>query len=412
MSLRVAVVGAGLAGVSTAFELALRGAAVTLYERNGSVAEQASFAGAATLMPPLDGLSAPLPGPLSWRWKRRRAAGQAAPLSSLAIRSQARLDELRHQLRIDDEAGRRLLVLLSHKARVAALEAQLPAWREQGLSAELLDLPRAHRREPGLNPEARLEAALAIGPAGSGNARLLTQALRLHAQKLGVEFRFHTTVQAVEPGAPLTLRHAYTPPELAVRASRDASDTLPAPPEPQQERFDAVVLCCGLASFALLKPLGRKLPLFALHEASVTAPLRVLEAHPELGPQAAVLDPERGISMVRIGQRVRVSGERCVTGVTDAPPRIDFERLHQGLQAWFPGSVQLQQVQHWQTRRAVLPDGLPLLGASGLPGLWLNLSPNLDGWGLALGGAEVLAQQITGASPTLDLTALDARRLA
>ncbi|WP_423812027.1 FAD-dependent oxidoreductase, partial [Pseudomonas aeruginosa] len=44
MSRRVAVVGAGLAGVTTAYELAALGCSVQVFERGGSVAEQSTFA--------------------------------------------------------------------------------------------------------------------------------------------------------------------------------------------------------------------------------------------------------------------------------------------------------------------------------------------------------------------------------
>jgi D-amino-acid dehydrogenase len=188
---------------------------------------------------------------------------------------------------------------------------------------------------------------------------------------------------------------------------REAGDTVPQAPGPQEERFDAVVLCNGLGAATLL---GQRLPLAARHEATVTAPLRLLEAHPDLGPKAAWLDPSRGITVTRIGQRVRVTGG---IAVTDAGSSFtaDFEALHRGLQHWFPGSVLHQQVQQGSSRRAVVADGLPLLGASRRSGVWLNLSPGGSGWGLACGAARVLAQQIMGDAALLDIGALGPQRL-
>lgn len=414
MSRRVAVVGAGLAGVCTAYELARQGCAVTIFERSGSVAEQASFAGSACLLPALPELSPRLEGSLGWRlqrWRAGRKAPSAPPLIELAQLSLSRLTTWRRELSLDDEAGPGVLVLLQDKAHIKRVEAQLTLWREAGLCADLLDAAQARRMEPGLNPETPFSQALALAPSSTGNARLLAQGLRAQAQRLGVEFRFHTTVRGLDPGRPTTLRHEYTPPEPAPRVSKEAHDTVPTPLGIESSPFDAVALCCGLEAAPLLRPLGRRLPLGALHEASVTVPLRVLEAHPELGPQAAVLDLTREISVARMGQRIRVSGARRLGQATGAAPRVDFERLHHGLQAWYPGAALHQQVQHWQGRRAITPDGLPLLGASGVPGVWLNLSPNLHGWGLVPGSAEVLAQQITDGAPALDLAALDARRL-
>ncbi|RZJ03905.1 MAG: FAD-dependent oxidoreductase [Rubrivivax sp.] len=415
MSRSVAVVGAGLAGVTTAYELAALGCEVQVFERGGSVAEQASFSASALLSPFLPGLSEPPPAPLHWRWHRwrlgRHGGDAAATLAALGPLSLARTRELRRSLGIDDEASDGLLVALPDTRRRSGAEAQLGAWRALGVPVDLLDSPHAREREPGLNVDAALEGTLALGGGGTGNARLFAQQLRHQAQRLGVGFRFHTTVRAVTPdGSGVTLRHEHTPPlEAPTRTAgeREAGDTLPQALGPQEARFDAVVVCNGLEAPALL---GQRLPLGALHEASVTAPLRQLEAHPDLGPKAAFVDLARGVAIARIGQRVRVSGAPAVTGLkgNHAP---DFEALHRGLQHWFPGSVLHQQVLQGQSRRAMPADGLPVLGASGRPGVWLNLSPG-GGWGLSCGTAQVLAHLIAGLPPAVDITALGPQRLA
>ncbi len=416
MTRRVAVVGAGLAGVTTAYELAALGLQVQVFERGGSVAEQASFASSALLSPFVPDLAdASAPAPLGFRFRRWRAGRKggdaASQLAALSLLSLARTTDLRRELGLDDEPSQGLLVALTDAKRVAAAEARLEGWKALGLQVELIEGGEARLREPGLNPDAPLAAALALPRGGTGNARLFAQQLRLQAQRRGASFRFHTTVRAVATdGAGLALRYEYTPPvEAPTRGSeREAGDTLPQALGPQEERFDAVVLCNGLDAPALL---GQRLPLSAQHEASVTAPLRLLEAHPDLGPKAGWVDPSRGLTVTLTGQRVRVTGGLTVT---DARAKVapDFETLHRGLQHWFPGSVLHQQVQQGQSRRALSADGLPLLGVSGRAGVWLNLSTGGQGWGLACGSAQVLAQQIAGQTPALDITALSPQRLA
>ena len=61
----------------------------------------------------------------------------------------------------------------------------------------------------------------------------------------------------------------------------DAPDTQFLPNEPVTEAFDAIVVCAALGAGALLRPLGIKLPLLAVHGYSVTAPLRHNEHHPQ-----------------------------------------------------------------------------------------------------------------------------------
>ncbi|HEY1129122.1 MAG TPA: FAD-dependent oxidoreductase [Roseateles sp.] len=416
MSRTIAVVGAGLAGVTTAYELAALGFKVQVFERGGSVAEQASFASSALLSPFVPGLAeAGAPAPLGFRFRRWRSGRQggdaASQLAALSQLSLARTAELRRELGLEDEASDGLLVALTEAKHVATAEARLEGWKALGLQVELIEAGEARLREPGLNAGATLAAALALAQGGAGNARLFAQQLRLQAQRLDVEFRFHTTVRAISAdGAGLMMRHEYTPPaEAPTRGTdREAGDTVPQPVGPQDARFDAVVLCNGLDAPPLL---GQRLPLSARHEASVTAPLRLLEAHPELGPKAGWLDPSRGLAVARTGQRVRVTGGLTVTG-TRAKVSPDFEALHRGLQHWFPGSVLHQQVQQGQARRAMSADGLPLLGASSKPGVWLNLSLGGQGWGLACGSAQVLAQLIAGQAPAQDIAELGPQRLA
>lgn len=54
----------------------------------------------------------------------------------------------------------------------------------------------------------------------------------------------------------------------------------------------------------------------------------------------------------------------------------------------------------------------PVLMASGIPSLWLNLGHGSSGWALSCGSARVLADQIAGRAPEIDTEGLDVRRLA
>ncbi|MDD5324929.1 MAG: FAD-dependent oxidoreductase, partial [Polaromonas sp.] len=49
--MRVAVVGAGIVGITTAYELAADGHEVSVFERRGTAAEEASFANAGVVAP-------------------------------------------------------------------------------------------------------------------------------------------------------------------------------------------------------------------------------------------------------------------------------------------------------------------------------------------------------------------------
>jgi len=58
-----------------------------------------------------------------------------------------------------------------------------------------------------------------------------------------------------------------------------------------------------------------------------------------------------------------------------------------------------------------LPDGPPIIGASGIPGLWLNLGHGSSGWTLSCGSARALADQVLGHQPEIDMQGYDLSRL-
>ena len=58
----------------------------------------------------------------------------------------------------------------------------------------------------------------------------------------------------------------------------------------------------------------------------------------------------------------------------------------------------------------MLPDGPPVLGESGAPGIWLNLGHGSTGWALACGSARVLAERIGGRDSPIDLDRLTVAR--
>lgn len=434
MSLRIAIIGAGIAGVTSAYELSADGHQVTVFERRGSVAAEGSFANAGLLVPGLVLAWVPPRPPrpsdgraIGWQWQRWRAGSDknAAPghanLLQLALHSSDCLQQLRRRVQLDYEYAEGQLVLLRSPAELSAIQPGLAMLQAAGVVHHQLDTDQCRAVEPGLNPEAALHGGIRLAQAEVGNCRQFAHLLRLEAQRLGAQFRFHTTVRSVQPGRTVRLAHEYTPPpEQTGTTSRlaDAGDTEPAPLGIQQDDFDAVIICAAMDSVALLEPLGLKLPLTAVHGHAITAPLRQLEAYPDLGPRAGVFDHQQQIAISRIGQRVRVSGIAEVGGSTDLFKPASLNSLYQVLHQWFPGAIQNGQAQHWKAVLAQLPDGLPLLGSSGLPGIWLNLaqggshSQAAINWTLACGAAHVLAAQVAGRPSAVDITGLGISRLA
>ena len=404
--MNIAILGAGIVGVATAYELAFDGHQVTVFERHASVAEGASFANAGVLAPGyVTPWAAPgMPGKvighllarhapvrvarplamadLGWmrRWLRACDAGtyaaNRAQLQRLAFYSRQRLHEVAARMEYEFERSQGYLVLLRGEKEQRIVQPGLAVLREAGVVFHEVSGEQARAIEPALKPETPLLGAIHLPQDEVGNCRQFAVILRDAAQTLGAQFRFDTTVHAPGAAAPTTLQW-----------------------DGGSQRFDAVVLCAGVQSGAWLAPLGLHVPLRPVYGYSVSAHMPDL-AH---GPRSGVMDERYKVAISRLGQRVRVAGSAEIGGRPDAINARAMQTLYKVLDDWFPGAARLSRgVQVWKGARPMLPDGPPVLGASGVPGVWLNLGHGSSGWALACGSARVLADQIAGREPAID----------
>lgn len=425
--MHIAVIGAGIVGVTTAYELVCDGHEVTLFERRSSVAAETSFANAGVLAPGyVTPWAAPgmwrkvlsqfgqhdaavrlasLPGPAlaGWlvRWWRACAtpsylANRSAMLT-LATASLARTRELAAQLSIEHERTRGLLVLLRGEQDLVGARAGLKLLSELGVGFHLVDAAVCRRIEPALNEATPIRAGIHLPDADVGNCRQFALGLKGELQRRGVEFRFNHAVQRLHAGQTVGVD--------SVALAAGAESVLASPGQhgsARSERFDAVVVCAALASAELLRPHGLKLPLQAVHGYSVTLPMRHFEAQPDLAPRAALIDEHYKVAISRLGDRVRVAGGAELGGHDDRLAAAPIATLYRVLQDWFPSAARQASAQTWKGARPMLPDGPPAIGPAGMPGLWLNTGHGSSGWALACGSARLVADAIAGRAPAVD----------
>ena len=98
-----------------------------------------------------------------------------------------------------------------------------------------------------------------------GNYRQFSLLLKKEAEERGVQFHVNADVQPFSSAQHEHVRTSATDPGTA---------------------FDAVVMCAGLASARLLRPLGVKIPLMAVHGYSVSARVR----EPLDAPKSGIMD--------------------------------------------------------------------------------------------------------------------------
>jgi D-amino-acid dehydrogenase len=423
--MRVAVIGAGIVGVTTAFELAVDGHQVTVFERHGAAALETSFANAGVVAP---GYVTPWAAPgmpskvasylfsrhapvrLAWplalheiRWMMawRQACrldtylANRARMQRLAFYSRERLHELTDGLQLEYDRSPGYLVLLRAEKDRKLVQPGLQVLRDAGVKFHEIDAAQTRALEPALNPDTTFAGAVHLPDDEVGNCRQFALLLKNEAQLRGARFEFNARVAPLDPADPTALRiqsAEFSPPAAA-------------------QRFDAVVVCGGVDSAALLRPVGLRIPLAAVHGYSISAPIR----EPLNAPRSGLMDERYKVAISRLGQRVRVAGSAEIGGRPGERRPAAIQTLYKVLHDWFPGAAQLANtgaaVQEWKGARPMLPDGPPLLGATGVPGVWINLGHGSSGWALSCGSARAVADLMAGRAPEVDVEGLGVERL-
>ena len=418
--MRIAVIGAGIIGITTAYELAVDGHEVTVFERRGAAAEETSFANAGVVAPGsvtpwaapgMPGkvlgnllsrhaaikLSLPLSGnDLAWMWKWWRACkletylANRARLHRLAFYSQSRLHQLTADLQLDYDRAEGYTVLLRSEKDSRLVQPGLQILRDAGVAFSEINAEGVRKIEPAINPDTEFLGGIHMPNDEVANCRQFALLLKDKARDLGVKFEFNTTVDQLN-------------------TAQAASVLIAGENTPRQ--FDRIVMCAGLASAALLKPLGLKIPMAAVYGYSISAPIReALNA-----PRSALMDERYKVAISRLGNRVRVAGSAEIGGSLAKHRASSIQTLYKVLHDWFPGAAQNantgSSVQVWKGARPMLPDAPPIIGESGLAGLWLNLGHGSSGWALSCGSARALTDLMAGKAAEVNMEGLSVARL-
>jgi D-amino-acid dehydrogenase len=412
--MQVAVIGGGVIGVCTAYFLAAAGHEVVVIERYGNVAQETSFGNAGLVAP---SYAAPwaAPGmpkkilsylfkpeapvllkarldPALWRWIRlwlaeceiERFRINKSRMQRVASYSRALLQELREEHELDYEQTSGVLELFRSQRELQLAQPALDFLAEHDVLHRLLEPEEARSVEPALAGHTPLAAALHLPQDEAGNCPLFTRHLKTVAQEMGVEFHFNSTVSRLIPEGNRVTMHI-------------------------DERLftaDAVVVAAGIDSTRLLEPLGIHLPLYPVKGYSATAFIKNFEH----APLAAVVDETYKVAITRMGSRVRIAGIAELGARGAQLHEAALRTLVKVGDDWFPDAANYNTATFWSGTRPMLPDGPPLLGATPVANVFVNLGHGSTGWAMAAGSGKLVAAVVSGQAPDIDLEGLTLAR--
>jgi len=399
--MRIIVVGGGVVGVTSAYWLRLAGHEVALVEQDHEAGRGVSAGNGGQLS---YAYVEPLAGPDLWtkfpaillgldsavrmrpdlsldsiRWglsflRQCVGARQADALKALlvlAAESHRALAELLNDVPLQfDYAAAGKLILYRDTKSLARAGKLAEIKRQYGFRLEILDRARCLTLDPALDRYGNPFAGGIYAPEdAAGDCAMFTRGLYAHlGAAMGVEMHGHT--------------RAF---HLVARDGRVVGVELSS----GEQLADAVVLANGIDAPRLAATAGLKLPIEPVKGYSVTAPAR-----PD-APTVSLTDRADKIVFAHLGGRLRAAAFADLDGWS---PAVSPERARQLValaRHLFPMAADWSHAEPvWAGQRPMTPSGVPLIGESGVPGLYLNAGHGGLGWTLACGAGKRLAGMI------------------
>ncbi len=412
--MKVAVYGAGIIGVSSAWWLARAGHEVEVIERRPGVALETSranggqisvcyaepWASRHTLKKVLRWLGradAPLrlslrPDPRQWLWclqflrecRAPRFAANLRAMVTLAQYSRATLRELRAALGIEyDHLERGILAFYRDPREFEQACASAAQMRALGVDRRIVDAAEVLRIEPAL-AAARdpIVGGDFTADDESGDVHLFTRALADRARAGGVRFRFNTRVNRL----------------VAVNGRVSVAELVEPDGFFRPLHADIHVVALGSFTPALLAPLGLSCPVWPAKGYSATFGLRDAAG----APVVSLIDQAAKIVTSRLGDRLRVAGTAEIGGYSRALDTSRCNHLVEHARSLFPSALDFDTVQFWSGLRPTTPSNVPLIGQTRVRNLYLNTGHGSLGWTMGAGSGRVLADLVSGRSPDID----------
>jgi D-amino-acid dehydrogenase len=404
--MNVVVVGAGIVGLATAYELVTAGHRVRVIDKNASVGQGASGGNGAQLsysyVQPLADPSiwAQLPklllqkdSPLrlrpslalhQWRWlfefmhacTSRQSRLGTLNLLGLGALSRQRFDAMRLALDIPASAisyreNGKLVIYRSTKGYLAAKQ-QVDFQKSLNLGGAQFAITEAEALslEPALEGgQGNIVGAIHTPSECVVDCQKLCEALATKLAALGVEFSM--ACDAFDVGRP----NSYW------------------------------VVCAGTQSYDIAKSFGVRVPIYPLKGYSITVPIGANSRDNRLN--LSVTDSAKKLVFAPLGAEsaatIRVAGYAELVGTNMTVEKSKIESLFQAMQAVFPrlcpppaSEIDLLSLQPWAGLRPATPTGIPIIGrVTGAPeNVLFNTGHGALGLTLAFGSAYRLSRLI------------------
>lgn len=410
----VVVIGAGITGITTAYELALLGYQVTVLDRHLYPAMETSFANGgqlsacnaevwnqkATVLKGIKWMSqktAPLllnPSfslhKYSWLMEFlgniKNYEANTRETVKLALLARKRLFEIAEMEQIDFDLEKRGILHFYHnKADYDVAIRVNDLLCSGGLERNAISNEEIKQIEPALT--GNYYAGFYSQNDASGDIHKFSTGLAKVCMQKGVRFEFGQDVFAIA----YQLQHVtlkYRPSTENVHANRN---------EIVEIKADAIVVCAGVGSYQLANLLGERVNIYPVKGYSITVQLNDQQSQHN-APWVSLLDESAKIVLSRFGpDRLRVAGTAEFNGYNWD---IRADRI-QPLIDWTQRNLNLctEHVLPWAGLRPMMPDMMPVVRQGKRERIFYNTGHGHLGWTLSAATAAMISQQIVRQYP-------------
>lgn len=402
--MRIAVLGAGVVGVTSAYYLAADGHDVTVYDAAAAIADDTTASTAGLIAPghsyawaspraplmlvqSLTGKTTsirvrPRFDPALFGWgtaflrecTTARNARNTAAKFALAQYSQ----RLLHKLTADEglqyhQTDGGVLYLYRDDAALQKASRTADRMRARGRRQQLLTGDQLAEVDPVFGRvSARFAGAIHDSEDGTGNPVLFVREVAHAAERMGVRFRTGTEISGLHV----------------------AGSTMTAAVTTGGERIEAdrFVVALGVSARALLRKVGIPVPIYPAKGYSVSVHIK----DPTLAPKTGGIDEKSLVAWSPFGDTLRMSAVAEFVGYDRRHTPGSFDEIRRAGDELFPGALDWDRVEYRTGLRPMTPDGPPLIGATPMQNLFVNLGHGHLGWTMACGSAALLAAEIGG----------------
>lgn len=411
--MRIVILGGGVVGVTTAYQLQKDGHSVVLLERNGEVAAGTSWGNAGMIAPghsfvwsspkaPMTLLKSlflknqalrfkPSADPrlYTWSWlflkecTSAKARRNTLRKHRLAAYSQAVLKQVVADEAIEYDRSDRGIVYFHRTQQALDRGAeQMKLLESDGQVIKVLDREGVVALDPALaSAKEKIAGGIYCPTDETGDPAKFTRALASRVVERGGAVHTNTTVTGIDTEGD--------------KVTQILTDRGPF-------SGDAYVLALGAHSPILARRIGIRLPIYPIKGYSLTIPI----GNRPRPPTMASIDEHNLVAISRFGDRIRVTATAEFAGYDTTHKPSDFAFMRGVTQELYPEGADYERAEMWAGLRPMTPTNLPLFGRRRFRNLILNTGHGHIGWTMSHGSARITADLIAGRAPAIAMDGL------